>query len=49
VGASTGSGRVVRGGNWGSNAVNCRVSNCNYSNPYYRFIFYGFRVVVFAI
>ena len=36
--------RVLRGGSWGNNSLNCRVSNRNRNNPTNRFDFNGFRL-----
>lgn len=46
VGPSSGSGRVIRGGGWGSSASHCRVANRSYSSPGTRFSYLGFRVVL---
>ena len=46
TGPSSGSGRVLRGGSWGSNARSCRVSHRDYLNPSYRYGNSGFRVVL---
>ena len=43
-GAASGSGRVVRGGSWVSDAVNCRVAFRYSSNPTERNRYIGFRV-----
>jgi len=43
-GPGTGTNRVGRGGSWGSNVRNCRVSYRNDSVPTYRFINIGFRL-----
>ena len=45
TGASSGSGRVLRGGGWGSRATYCRVSYCSSSSPGNRGSGSGFRVV----
>lgn len=45
-GASTGSGRVLRGGSWSSVARRCRVSDRNSSSPSHRSGNCGFRVVL---
>ena len=45
-GASSGSGRVLRGGSWYSGARNCRVSNRYFTSPGNRLTSYGFRVVL---
>ena len=44
-GASSGSGRVKRGGSWLSYADGCKVSFRNYINPLNRYDIYGFRLV----
>ena len=44
-GASTGSGRVLRGGSWNGHASYCRVSFRFCSYPDYRYYSYGFRLV----
>jgi len=41
---STGSGRVYRGGSWGSYARNARVSIRGSDGPSYRHDFLGFRL-----
>ena len=46
VGPSSGSGRVVRGGSWGSTASRCRVANRDSSSPGARDFNLGFRVVL---
>lgn len=45
-GASSGSGRVRRGGSWINNAKHCRVSNRGNGTPVNRSSFLGFRVVL---
>ena len=45
TGPSRGSTRVLRGGSWGSNARNCRVSIRNILNPDYGYDNNGFRLV----
>lgn len=45
TGASSGSGRVRRGGSWGGSDSSCAVSSRHYDSPYSRFYDYGFRVV----
>ena len=44
TGPSSGSGRVLRGGSWGSNSVYCRASYRPYYTPGNRDNFIGFRV-----
>ena len=49
-GASSGSYRVLRGGGWSMDAVNCSVSIRHYCDPYIRndypyYLYYGFRLV----
>ena len=44
-GPDTGSLRVIRGGCWANSALSCAVSSRNYSYPYDRFYYYGFRLV----
>jgi formylglycine-generating enzyme required for sulfatase activity len=39
-----GSSRVVRGGSWINNDINCRSANRNYNDPDYRNNNIGFRV-----
>jgi formylglycine-generating enzyme required for sulfatase activity len=46
TGPSMGSGRVIRGGSWIGDASFCRVSDRNYSPPYFTTINIGFRLVV---
>ncbi|MBK9459600.1 MAG: SUMF1/EgtB/PvdO family nonheme iron enzyme [Sphingobacteriales bacterium] len=45
TGPTSGSGRVLRGGSWGSGAAGCRVAYRNDSTPSYR-ADYGFRLAV---
>ena len=45
TGASSGSSRVICGGSWDYSASSCAVSYRDYSYPYHRVYFYGFRVV----
>ena len=45
VGASSGKGRVDRGGCWFNNSGFCRVAYRCCSNPYRRYYFLGFRLV----
>jgi len=44
TGPGSGSFRLLRGGNWGSEAYRCRVSFRNYYNPYEPHINVGFRI-----
>jgi formylglycine-generating enzyme required for sulfatase activity len=44
AGPSTGSVRVMRGGNWGSSSYNCRSSYRGTNDPDYRSKYNGFRV-----
>ena len=44
-GATSGSLRVYRGGSWCNIDGSCRVAYRNYNIPYYRFYYYGLRVV----
>ena len=46
AGPSSGSSRVLRGGNWGYYAGSCRVSYRDSSNPDGRYGNYGFRLVL---
>ena len=48
TGASSGSYRVYRGGNWGSGAHYASVSYRGNGRPYYRYVSLGFRVVRLA-
>jgi formylglycine-generating enzyme required for sulfatase activity len=43
--AIEGSNRVLRGGSWNNNAVNCRSANRNNNHPENRNHNYGFRLV----
>jgi formylglycine-generating enzyme required for sulfatase activity len=45
-GADKGENRVLRGGSWGNDASNSRLSGRNSYNPDYRFNFIGFRLVL---
>ena len=45
TGASSGSDRVVRGGNWNNDAHYCRVPNRSYYNPSYGLAIHGFRLL----
>jgi formylglycine-generating enzyme required for sulfatase activity len=47
-GAVSGLTRVRRGGSWGLNSKNCRISNRNDSEPDYRNNLIGFRLVAVA-
>ena len=44
TGATSGSDRVVRGGNWNNDAYYCRVPNRSYYNPSYGLAIHGFRL-----
>ena len=44
TGPSSGSARVLRGGDWTGNSLNCRSSNRDNYDPDYRYANYGFRV-----
>jgi len=44
-GPGAGSGRVIRGGGWGSNAVSCRSADRNWGTPGSRNDDLGFRLV----
>ena len=44
-GASSGNNRVRRGGSWYGDAFSCRVANRYGNIPYYRYNYYGFRLV----
>lgn len=46
TGPSTGSARVLRGGSWFSDARRCRVSDRHHDDPSYRYLNFGFRVVL---
>ena len=45
-GVATGSGRVLRGGGWGSLASHCRAAHRGYSSPTYWDSYFGFRSVL---
>ena len=45
-GPSSGSSRILRGGSWGGNAGNCRVSYRFYRGPDRSFNFIGLRLVL---
>lgn len=45
----SGSNRVIRGGNWGNNAINCRSANRNDARPDARVGSVGFRLVRTAL
>jgi formylglycine-generating enzyme required for sulfatase activity len=47
TGPATGSARVIRGGYWSNYASFCTVAYRSYiSNPYIRYYYVGFRVVL---
>lgn len=46
TGAYSGSGRVIRGGGWGSNARRCRCADRNFISPSYRDCDLGLRLVL---
>ena len=46
TGADSGSGRVYRGGGWGRNAVDCRLSYRSCSTPFYRSSYLGLRLAL---
>ena len=46
TGPSTGSSRVLRGGSWRFSARRCRSADRYSFNPDYRYIYYGFRLVL---
>jgi formylglycine-generating enzyme required for sulfatase activity len=45
-GATSGTGRVLRGGSWIRSAADCRVANRDDDDPSHRIGIYGFRVVL---
>ena len=45
----TNNNRVLRGGSWGSNAVNCRCANRSYNSAVIRWMDRGFRVAVASV
>gem|GEM_PF-1660755 len=45
TGATIGTNRIVRGGNWDYNESNGRSADRDYYSPGYRYYFFGFRVV----
>ena len=45
----TNNNRVLRGGSWGSNAVNCRCANRSYNSAVLRWMDRGFRVAVASV
>ena len=44
-GPASGSGRCRRGGSWRSNGYYAQVANRNFGDPFYRYNYYGFRLV----
>ena len=46
TGPDSGSNRVLRGGGWGNNSRQCRVSNRSYSPPTYRDSYLGLRLAL---
>lgn len=44
-GTASGSGRCRRGGSWRSNGYYAQVANRNFGDPFYRYNYYGFRLV----
>ena len=46
TGPTTGSNRVLRGGNWFSNAQGCRVASRGNDSPYFGRYYYGFRLAL---
>jgi formylglycine-generating enzyme required for sulfatase activity len=44
TGASSGTGRVLRGGSWGNSAQRCRSANRGYDTPSVNYYNYGFRL-----
>ncbi|MCP5107346.1 MAG: SUMF1/EgtB/PvdO family nonheme iron enzyme, partial [bacterium] len=46
-GPAGGSGRVIRGGGWGNDALNCRAAFRDWLHPGYRWRDYGFRLMRF--
>jgi formylglycine-generating enzyme required for sulfatase activity len=50
TGPASGSGRVLRGGSWGSSSSGCRTADRNHTNPAYGFSGVGFRILkTFAV
>ena len=45
-GPNSDSHRVMRGGDWGGNAQNCRSAGRNYNDPFGNYYYNGFRVVL---
>jgi sulfatase modifying factor 1 len=45
-GATSGAGRVLRGGSWGSSAASCRVAGRDFIGPSSRSFNFGFRVAL---
>jgi formylglycine-generating enzyme required for sulfatase activity len=46
IGATSGDGRILRGGSWGSTGRNCRAAYRLRNTPQYRAVTVGFRVVL---
>jgi uncharacterized protein (TIGR02996 family) len=44
-GPATGIHRVLRGGSWNDDAINCRAAHRNFDDPGFRYVSFGFRVV----
>jgi len=49
AGPSTGSGRVLRGGDWDDNARDCRSARRNDRDPSHGYYYYGFRVACWPL
>jgi formylglycine-generating enzyme required for sulfatase activity len=46
TGASSGISRVIRGGSWFNNAVDCRTANRNFDTPNSRYVYLGLRLAL---